>query len=341
MNDGILKAIDANPVYLTVCADDVALRLGEIGPDLAMSIRQQASAWPGRWRPVLRRAMDVGSARAGTAAALVLDEIGVGEDVPRLRAFAKAGPREHRSSLGRGLARRLAPRAHLNDLGHVSLDVGGRLIDGSEVRRKVLSLICFLLTKPGFTATRDQVLEALWPDLEPAVAVNSLNQTVYFLRRVFEDPYREDESANYLHHDGEVVRLDAALTTSQSAKCRGLVDRARATLDRELTEQLSQAYRGRFAIDFEYEDWASPYRETLHAAYLDVIEQTMRAESTAGRYDHAASLARRALDVDPEASSIERALLLLYRFTGSHSAAAEQLSHYTSEDEDQVAAGPS
>jgi DNA-binding SARP family transcriptional activator len=222
----------------------------------------------------------------------------------------------------------------------VSLEVGDRSIDGSEVRRKVLSLVCFLLTKPGFAATRDQVLEALWPELEPAVAVNSLNQTVYFLRRVFEEPYREDESANYLHHDGEVVRLDATLTTSQSADCRSLVDRARGTLDEQLTEQLSLAYRGRFAIDFEYEDWASPYRETLHAAYLDVIEQAMRTESAAGRYHHAASLARRALDVDPEASSIERALLLLYRYTGSHSAAAEQLSHYASAEEDLAASMP-
>ena len=112
------------------------------------------------------------------------------------------------------------------------------------------------------------------------------------------------------------------------------------TLDQDLTDQLSLAYRGRFAIDFEYEDWASPYRETLHAAYLDVVEQAVRAESNAGRFEHAAVLARRALDVDPDAVSIERALLLLYRSTGSHSAAAEQLSHYASEAEDELVAPP-
>ncbi len=86
--------------------------------------------------------------------------------------------------------------------------VGDRRVDGSSIRRKVLTLACFLLTRPAFTAARDQVLEALWPDLDPGVAVNSLNQTVYFLRRVFEPRYVEDESANYLHHDGEVVRFD-------------------------------------------------------------------------------------------------------------------------------------
>ena len=114
------------------------------------------------------------------------------------------------------------------------------------------------------------------------------------------------------------------------------MDRARATLDQGLTEQVSVEYGGRFAIDFEYEDWASPYRETLHAAYLDLIEQAIRAESSAGRFEHAANLARRALDIDPEASSIEGALLLLYRSIGSHAAAAEQLSHYASGDEVEV-----
>ena len=38
-------------------------------------------------------------------------------------------------------------------------------------------------------ATQDQVLDALWPDLDPDVAINSLNQTIYFLRRVFEQDY--------------------------------------------------------------------------------------------------------------------------------------------------------
>jgi DNA-binding SARP family transcriptional activator len=310
------------------------MRLGEMDSNLKDSIRQQALAWPIRWRPVLRRGMERGNARTGAAAALLLDEIGAVDDVPRLRAFAKAGPRPHRGTLGRGLARRLAPRAHFDDLGHVDLKVGERSIDGSEIRRKVLSLVCFLLTRPGFAATRDQVLEALWPELDPAVAVNSLNQTVYFLRRVFEEPYREDESANYVHHDGEVVRLDVALSTSQSGACRDLIERARATLDEDLIDQLSLAYKDRFAIDFEYEDWASPFRETLHAAYLDVIEQAIRADSTAGRFDRAARLARRALDVDPDATSIEHALLLVYGGAGSHSAAAEQLSHYASSDDD-------
>lgn len=324
----LLGAIGGDPAYLTVCAADLVDRLDELD-DLGIAlVRAEVSLRPSAWRPILRRS--IGRDTRGTAAAALLDQFGEASDVPLLRAFS----RRHRSAgsagLGRSLARRLAPPAHVEDLGHLVVRIGDRTIDGSLVRRKVLSLICFLVTKPGFAATRDQVLEALWPDLDPSVAVNSLNQTVYFLRRVFEPAFREDESAEYVRHDGEVVRLDAELVSCESSRCRALADQARPTLDRELVERLAQSYRGRFAIDFEYEDWASPYRETLHAAYLDVIEQAVRASFDAGEFEHAGWLARTAIDVDPEAESLEAALLRVYRNAGSHAAAAEQYSHYSS-----------
>ncbi len=58
------------------------------------------------------------------------------------------------------------------------------------------------------SATRDQVLEVLWPELEPEVAGNSLNQTVYFLRRVFEPSFTDDLTPGYVHHNSEVLWLD-------------------------------------------------------------------------------------------------------------------------------------
>jgi len=272
--------------------------------------------------------MIIGERASILAAAEILDEIGQPEDIPRLRALARLHRPLARLSLGRALARRLAPRAYVTDLGHVSVQVGDHVVDGSAIRRKVLTLMCFLLTKPGFAAARDQALEALWPDLDPGIAVNSLNQTVYFLRRVFEPNYLEDESANYVNHDGELVRLDPQLVSSQSAHCQTLLEAARRTLDPDTIERINESYVGRFAIDFEYDEWASPFRETLHAAYLDVVEQAIRVDINVGMFDRAALVAQRAIQIDPEAAELEAVLLHLYRRTGSHAAAAEQYSHY-------------
>ena len=66
------------------------------------------------------------------------------------------------------------------------------------------------------SSTRDQVLDALWPELDPVDALNSLNQTVYFLRRVLEEPYVDDLSPGYLHHDSDLIWLDSELVSSRS-----------------------------------------------------------------------------------------------------------------------------
>jgi ATP/maltotriose-dependent transcriptional regulator MalT/DNA-binding SARP family transcriptional activator len=329
LNRALRSVIDSEPVYASVCADDLALRLGDLDATVLGTIEEQSELRPERWLGVYRRILRDGPQAAMPVAATMLDRIGEIEDISRLRAFVRTyRGTGHSSMVGRGLARRLAPIATVFDLGHLRMRIGDREVDGSSVRRKVLSLVAFLLTRPGFTATRDQVLEALWPELEPSVATNSLNQTIYFLRRVFEEKYREDESAQYLHHDGEVIRLDSELVHSQSSSCAELIDRARVGLDPGTIERLSRAYTGRFAIDFEYDDWASPFRETLHAGYLDVIEQAIRADTRSGHFDRASLLARRALAIDPEADSVEVALLRIYSNAGSHSAAAEQYSHY-------------
>ena len=148
-------------------------------------------------------------------AAVLMDEIGEPHDVAVLRRVARSlRGRPGAANLGRGLARRLAKLVVVNDQGRVHVRAGGDDTVGADIRRKVLALLCFLLTRPQLAATRDQVLDALWPDLEPDVAANSLNQTVYFLRRVFEPGFDDETSPGYVHHGSDVVWLDPELVTS-------------------------------------------------------------------------------------------------------------------------------
>ena len=103
---------------------------------------------------------------------------------------------------------------------------------------------------------------------------------------------------------------------------------------------LARLYRGKFALDFAYEDWASAYRDTLHAAYIQAMEQAVVADVKAGHYGRAMALARRALDVDPAAEPLERLLLDAYHRSGSPAAAAEQYSHYASVFRDEIGVEP-
>ncbi len=331
----------AYPWHLTYIADLLAPRLEVLSGPAREVISRAARMHPERWRTGLRETLTMDTGATNLAAARLLEEIGDESDISRLRQLAKSGRRSREAAtLGRSLARRLAKPVSIEDQGRVGIIVGGREVAGTAVRRKVLALLCFLITRPDMSATRDQVLDALWPDLGPEVAINSLNQTLYFLRRVFEENYSEDLSPGYIHHDSDVIWLDSDLVTSRSVECRQLIRDLPPRPGPDDVERLTVTYRGRFALDFEYEEWASSYRDSLHAAYLEIVERSVLDDFTAGHYDRGIRIARRALDVDGSAEQIEVSLLRLYRVSGAHSAAAEQYAHYAGVMRDELGVEP-
>jgi DNA-binding SARP family transcriptional activator len=174
------------------------------------------------------------------------------------------------------------------------------------------------------------VVEALWPDLDPQAALNSLNQTVYFLRRVFESPYVEDVSPGYVGQDGETIWLDQELVDGRSRRCLEIIRQVSGEPTPEQAVALARDYAGRFALDFAYEEWAATYRDSLHAGYLRVIEHAIRSDLDTGQFGRGTFLAERALEVDPDSEEIQAALVRLYRLSGAHAAAAEQYEHYSS-----------
>jgi len=331
----------AAPWNLTFIADLVANRLDRLSEAAVASVEIAARAHPKRWRFVLRAQVDASRVGDGLVAARLLELIGERADIRLLRSYARKHKRAGGASfLGRSLARRLADRVFVEDQMRVSIRIGDRVIVGSSVRRKVLALLCYLLTKPELASTRDQVLEALWPDLDPLDAVNSLNQTVYFLRRVLEEDYVDDLSPGYVHHDSDLIWLDPDLVKSRSNECRRLVKGLPSSPGPSAVAALVDEYNGRFALDFEYEEWAAPYRDWLHASFLEIVERAVTSDIETGHYERGITLARRVLDIDPAAEQVEGSLLRLYRSSGAHAAAAEQYGHYADMLRDQFGLEP-
>jgi DNA-binding SARP family transcriptional activator/tetratricopeptide (TPR) repeat protein len=328
MQRTIVRLADTDPGLLCLVSDVVVASLGQLATDTLDQLEEAASGFEPRWRRALRTVLD-GRVGAGTLpAALWLDRIGEHEDVARLRAVARRlGARGQGSELGRTLARRLAPRVFVEDQGPVEIIIGRRGIAGTSLRRKVLALLCFLVTRPDLAATREQALDALWPDLDPELGSNSLNQTVYFLRRVFEAMYSDDTSPGYVKSDTEMVWLDKDLVSSRSRECGNLLRLARHGDDAAVLA-LAGAYRARFALDFTYEEWAGLYRDSLHSQYLETMEREIGERTAAGDFAAAIDLARAVIDVDDGADAVEVALIRLYKSAGAHAAAAELYGRY-------------
>jgi DNA-binding SARP family transcriptional activator len=316
------------PGSLSMASDVIVPALDLVGTEPLELIKSEARTYPLRWLPALR--VEIGRrSRAADLAVEILAEIGELEDVPRLRTYGRSS---HRTASGphaaRRLARRLAPQIVVCDLGRVMLRIGDLEIPGTGVRRKCLSLLCFLLTRPQWSATKEQVLDGLWPETDPEVAGNSLNQTLYFLRRVFDEKYKEGVSAEYIHYSQDIVWLDSELIESWSRDAVAALDRATEGQSPADILDAAHRYRSQFALDFMYEEWAIEFRDRLHVRFVEAVERSLLEDASTGHFDRAIELARTALDVAPDADELEALLVRLYRLAGSHAAAAEQYEHY-------------
>lgn len=328
LNMRIAEIAPANQWVISFLAEELLSRILDLDMPALHAVRSEIQLRPERWRASIRRALDgASSVRVRNLLGELLAQVGTREDVIRLKRIGGGG---RNSVLARSLARRLADPVVVEDLGRIRIVVGERAVEGSETRRRVLGLIAFLLTREGFSSTRDEVLDALWPDLEPSSALNSLNQTVYFLRRVFEPQFREDESPGYLHQDGETIWLDRELVDSRSRQCQELIHALTRQPDSDGALRLADTYIAKFALDFAYEEWASAYRDSLHATYLRVIEQAVREDMNGGQFNRAIAMAERAAAVEPDSEEIQVALIRLYRLAGAYAAAAEQYGRYSS-----------
>jgi DNA-binding SARP family transcriptional activator len=327
--------------YLSIQAELVAGRLGDLDKRGFAAVAAEASLRPDRWRRPVRAVVgrSAGPALGAKRAVELLETIGETDDIAVLRTLAKRRVLRLPDA-GRPLIRRLAPRVYVEDLGRVSVRVGERAIMGSDIRKKVLSLLCFLLTRPQYTATREQVFEALWPEMDPAGGANSLNQSAYFLRGILEPRYDEDRSPGYLRSRADLLWLDDELVNCRSADCLAQIAKIRRDPSPHLIARLADDYKARYALDFIYDDWASSFRETLHASYLERIERAIAHDIKAGAFERALSIAQLALTADPEADQIELFLLTLYRRMGATAAAAEQYTHYASVMREQLGVEP-
>ncbi|MGH2967172.1 MAG: hypothetical protein ACRDMH_17575 [Solirubrobacterales bacterium] len=335
-------AAKAGELALLELADVISASL-DLLPEPIEPIYRSIARWPERWLASLRSVVSQGLTPGGLAAARLLDEVGTLADVPLLRAFDRTYFKGNRAQgLGVGLVQAKSPMLAVHDLGRSQIAVGERSVVVSSMRRRAAGLLFYLIARPSQTAAREQVLEDLWPDLSPAAAANSLNQTLFFLRREIDPYFDEGASFNYVAYEGEVVWLDHAKVSVDSVTFLRSASAALGMLhaDPGPATAAIRSYRGRFAPEFEYEEWTLDWRDHLHSTYLHLVQATQRRLAMARNLPGAIEVSRAALEVDPKATDIERGLIWLYSSAGALSAASEQYAHFSSVYRDQFGAEP-
>ena len=319
-----------------VLADAIAMGLGLLGeaPEELLGLMRTR---PARWLPALRQVTQGSERDAAMVAADILSALGTVDDVPILSAFERKHIRQPgRRTLSRRLARHANPTMVVHDLGRIRLQLGPRVVPLSQSRRKAASLLAFLASRPSHSATRDQALEAMWPNQSPVGAANSLHQTLYFLRRDIDPWFDDGHSVDYLVVEPDVVYLDPELVQVDSAAFfrQASVALASATIA-EVAVPILRDYGAKFALDFEYEEWSLAWRDQLHGLFLETTEATAEALLAAGRPQPAADVVQRALAIDPSALDLEVTLIRALHRCGATAAAVHQYRHYASSYEEE------
>jgi len=138
-------------------------------------------------------------------------------------------------------------------LGEFGATAGGKPVADPVWRlRKGRELVKLLALAPGHRLHREQLMDALWPERDPAAAANNLHQVVHAARRALgADAITLREEQLTLHADVDVDDFERAAAHARRA---GSPEAYRAALS---------LYAGELLPENRYDDWANLRREEL------------------------------------------------------------------------------
>jgi len=198
--------------------------------------------------------------------------------------------------------------------------------------RKARDLLKFLVARRGRAVPREALMEALWPDEDPAKLSNRLSVALSTVRTVL-DPDRRHPSDRFVMADKHVValaHLPVDVEEFLAAAAAGLDRFARG----ERAEALSlltaaeTAFTGDFLEDDPYEDWAVSLREEARAAYLAVARTLARAAAEAAEHDQAVRFHLRVLERDAYDEEAHLGLVATLVAAGRHGEARRRYRIY-------------
>ncbi len=216
------------------------------------------------------------------------------------------------------------------------------LCDGEPVERqrwqtdKAREMFFYLLGSQGWVR-RDQIMCALWPDLDAARAESSFHTTLHRLRRALFAEVVEQGSGRYRCNPEAAVWYDVAEFESALAMAKGLAD------EDEKQRALRKAidlYRGGFLEDC-FSEWADSKRKHLEQKYLGALDTLARLLAAKGDLSGCLSLYEAILSRDAYREETQREVIRCYALLGDRAGAARRYREYADLLERELGVPPS
>lgn len=187
----------------------------------------------------------------------------------------------------------------------------------------------YLLTRPRFSAHRDELMEVFWPGVDPSRARNRLHVVVSAMRKAIREHTDVDaivfsDGTYRISPDLDVV-VDA-IEFQQLAERVQIVSHSSGAEEARLAaaHQAARLYRGHLCTDLPYEEWTIFLRERLRMLYGDVLDTLLTAQWQRRDLEGCISTAGRMLEEDPCREDAHRMLIRSYVEVGRPAQAVRQ-----------------
>ncbi|WP_101835049.1 BTAD domain-containing putative transcriptional regulator [Frankia canadensis] len=208
--------------------------------------------------------------------------------------------------------------------------VGHRAVpDGAWSRRKPAALVKLLALAPGYRLRREQVMDVLWPELEPAAAAANLRKALHAARRALDGDGLSADGAALIESIGDLLCLRSDGLSVDVAEYRAAAALARQSRDASIHWAALDLYRDGLLPEDRYEDWAAGPRDELHADWTALATELARVLEERGEFNEAARVVNRLVaGADAAADTVQEEnhvrLMRLYALAGRRDEARRQ-----------------
>jgi len=210
-------------------------------------------------------------------------------------------------------------RIHL--LGRFEVRTGQRLvIDHDWNRHKASALLKRLALTPGRRLHREQVMDALWPNMQPSAAANNLYKSLHYLRTAF----AAAALAPPVHIRAGTIALSPQVWVDVEAFRNAARDARNSRDGPKLYEQALEIYTGDLLPDDIYDDETNLMREELKTLQLRLLVELSELCERGDDCQKALGLLERVVQADPVREEAHRAIMRLHARNGGRTEAIRQ-----------------
>src|SRR6266571_5130317 len=150
------------------------------------------------------------------------------------------------------------------------------IADSAWQHQQVRALLGCLVSSPGRKLGREQVIDALWPELDLETGTDRLHRAVYSLLRILEPTLSRPAASQLLRTERDLLILaDQTLVWVDADAFESLLARATASSDssetERLLEQAATLYCGNFLPEERQLKWTVTRRQGLQRSWIGLL----------------------------------------------------------------------